>query len=290
MARPAAVFRLNAVDIDTLQDWLNKGTLPQNIAVRSKILLLLNSGMTPKQVSEQLEVSAPIVFKWRKRYLEAGLDGLKDQQRSGAPRVLSEAKAKEILTLTTQRVPREATHWSLRLMAKYAQVSVWQVAQVWAAANLKPHRLKTFKISKDPHFADKVVDVVGLYMNPPDNAMVLSVDEKTQIQALDRTQPMLPLKPGQIERRTHDYKRYGTASLYAAFDILTGKVIDGLPKDTGPKSFWTSCVRLIVEHLPSWICTLFWIIAPLTRLLKSTHGWQNTHALSCTSRRPARLG
>lgn len=120
MARPAAAFRLNETDIDTLQDWLNKATLPQNIAVRSKILLLLNSGMTPKQVSEQLEVSTPIVFKWRKRYLEAGLKGLQDLSRSGAPRVLSESKAKEILMLTTQRVPREATHWSLRLMAKYS--------------------------------------------------------------------------------------------------------------------------------------------------------------------------
>lgn len=250
MARPAAVFHLNVADVDILQDWLNKGTLPQNIAVRSKILLLLNSGMTPKQVSEQLEVSAPIVFKWRKRYLEAGLDGLKDQQRSGAPRALSEAKAKEILTLTTQRVPREATHWSLRLMAKYAQVSVWQVAQVWAAADLKPHRLKTFKISKDPHFADKVVDVVGLYMNPPDNAMVLSVDEKTQIQALDRTQPMLPLKPGQIERRTHDYKRHGTASLYAAFDILTGKVIGRITQRHRAKEF-LDFLRQIDRGTPS---------------------------------------
>lgn len=237
MARPAAIFHLNTHDTDTLQSWLNMGTLPQSLALRAKILLLLNNGLTPKQVSEQLDISAPAVFKWRKRYQEAGLDGLKDLQRSGAPRKLSEAKAKEILTLTTQRVPREATHWSLRLMAKYAQVSIWQVAQVWAAADLKPHRLKTFKISKDPLFADKVVDVVGLYMNPPDNAMVLSIDEKTQIQALDRTQPMLPLKPGQVERRTHDYKRHGTASLYAAFDILTGKVIGRITQRHRAKEF-----------------------------------------------------
>lgn len=237
MARPAAAFHLSPMDIDILQDWLNKGTLPQNLALRSRILLLLNSGLTPRQVSKHLNVSAPVVFKWRKRYQEAGLDGLKDQQRSGAPRLLSEAKAMEILTLTTQRVPREATHWSLRLMAKYARVSVWQVAQAWAAADLKPHRLKTFKISSDPHFADKVIDVVGLYMKPPDNAMVLSVDEKTQIQALDRTQPMLPLRPGQIERRTHDYKRHGTASLYAAFDVLTGKVIGRITQRHRAKEF-----------------------------------------------------
>ena len=213
------------------------GSLAQRLGQRAKILLLLADGLTPKDVSHQLQVSAPMVFKWRKRYLEAGLEGLNDLPRSGQPRKLSTQKLKEILTLTTQRVPREATHWSVRLMAKYAAVTAWQVRQIWAASDLKPHRLKTFKISNDPHFADKVVDVVGLYLNPPDNAIVLSVDEKTQIQAPDRTQPMLPLRPGQIERRTHDYKRHGTASLYAAFDILTGQVIGRITQRHRAKEF-----------------------------------------------------
>ncbi len=141
------------------------GSLAQNLAQRARILLLLADGVTPKEVSEQLLVSAPVVFKWRKRYLEAGLEGLNDLPRSGQPRKLSAQKVNDILTLTTRRVPREATHWSVRLMAKYAGVTTWQVRQVWAAADLKPHRLKTFKISNDPHFADKVVDVVGLYLN-----------------------------------------------------------------------------------------------------------------------------
>lgn len=132
------------------------------------------------------------------------------------------------------QVRRAPTLWEISLPSRAIR---WQVAQVWAAADLKPHRLKTFKISNDPHFADKVVDVVGLYLNPPDNALVLSVDEKTQIQALDRTQPMLPLKPGQVERRTHDYKRHGTASLYAAFDILTGKVIGCITQRHRAKEF-----------------------------------------------------
>ena len=145
--------------------------------------------------------------------------------RPGQPRKLTEAKAKEILRRTTETIPHESTHWSVRLMAKYADVTTHQVREVWAAADLKPHRLKTFKISNDPKFAEKVIDIVGLYMHPPTNAIVLSVDEKTQIQALDRTQPMLQLRPGQVERRTHDYKRHGTASLYAAFDIATGKVL-----------------------------------------------------------------
>ena len=130
-----------------------------------------------------------------------------------------------ILLLTTERVPIEATHWSTRLMVRYASVTQWQVRQVWRAADLKPHRLKTFKLSRDPQFAEKVIDVVGLYLHPPDNALVLSVDEKTQIQALDRTHPMLPLRPGQVARRTHDYKRHGTTNLYAAFNVATGEVL-----------------------------------------------------------------
>jgi transposase len=145
--------------------------------------------------------------------------------RSGRPRTLAAEKAKQILTMTVEQIPRESTHWSLRLMAKYAGVSQRQVKRVWEAADLKPHRLKSFKISNDPEFAEKVQDVVGLYLDPPDKAMVLSVDEKTQIQALDRTQPLLQMRPGQVERRTHDYKRNGTRSLYAAFDVATGNVL-----------------------------------------------------------------
>ena len=180
----------------------------------------------------------------------SGLDGLKDLPRSGQPKKLSAAKVKEVLTLTVERIPKEATHWSVRLMAKAAGITTWQVRQIWEASDLKPHRLKTFKISNDPEFAEKVVDVVGLYMNPPDNALVLSVDEKTQIQALDRTQPMLPLRPGQIERRTHDYKRHGTTSLYAAFDILTGKVIGRTTKRHRAKEF-LDFLRQIDRSTPS---------------------------------------
>ena len=139
-------------------------------------------------------------------------------------------------------------------MAKYALVTTWLVRQVWAASDLKPHRLKIFKISDDPHLADKVADVVGLYLNPPDNAQVLSVDEKAQVQALYRTQPMQPLRPGQIERQTHDYKRHGTASLYAAFDIMTRQVIGRLPSAIEPRSFWLFCNRLNAARQPDWIC------------------------------------
>jgi len=193
--------------------------------------------MSVTEISERLKISRPTVYKWQQRYKQEGVDGLHDQPRSGRPTKLTEAQVKRILQLTTERIPKEATHWSTRLMAKYADVTQWQVRQVWTAAKLKPHRLKTFKISNDPKFSEKVIDVVGLYLNPPDNALVLSVDEKTQIQALDRTQPMLQLRPGQIERRTHDYKRYGTASLYAAFDVATGEVIARVTKHHRAKEF-----------------------------------------------------
>lgn len=225
MSKPAATFSLSCSDRIELQRWLRKSTLDQRLAQRARILLDLDAALTPAKISERLGLSAPVVFKWRTRYQEQGLAGLHDAPRPGQPRKLTQKKVQEILTLTTQKIPAEATHWSLRLMAKYSGTTVHQVRQVWQGADLKPHRLQTFKISNDPHFAEKVIDVVGLYMNPPENAMVLSVDEKTQIQALDRTQPQLPLRPGQIERRTHDYKRHGTASLYAAFDILTGQVM-----------------------------------------------------------------
>jgi len=205
--------------------------------------------MSVAQISKTLQVTRPTVYKWRQRYQENGVEGLQDQRRSGRPTQLTEAKIKRILQLTTERVPKEATHWSTRLMAKYAGVTQWQVRQVWAAADLRPHRLKTFKISNDPHFAEKVIDVVGLYMNPPDDAVVLSVDEKTQIQALDRTQPLLPLRPGQVERRTHDYKRHGTASLYAAFDVASGEVIARVTARHRAKEF-LAFLRQVDSEIP----------------------------------------
>ena len=250
MPRPIAPFALQPADVVTLQGWLRMSTLEQSLAQRARILLLLNDGVTPIAICGQLQITTPTVFKWRKRYLETGIEGLSDLPRSGQPLKLGAEKIKEILTLTTHRVPKEATHWSVRLMAKYACVTTWQVRQIWAASDLKPHRLKTFKISNDPHFAEKVIDVVGLYLSPPDNAMVLSVDEKTQIQALDRTQPMLQLRPGQIERRTHDYKRHGTASLYAAFDIMTGEVMGRITQRHRAKEF-LDFLRQIDNNTPA---------------------------------------
>lgn len=235
---------ISETDKAQLEGWLRASTTRQSHAMRARIILALSQGCDVAEVAASLGLNEQTVYKWRGRYQTQGLAGLSDAPRPGQPRKLSAEKVKEILTLTVERIPREATHWSVRLMAKYAGVTCWQVQQVWQAADLQPHRLRTFKISKDPDFAEKVVDVVGLYMNPPENAVVLSVDEKTQIQALDRTQPMLPLKPGQVERRTHDYKRNGTASLYAAFDTATGQVIGRITKRHRAKEFLAFLVQI----------------------------------------------
>jgi transposase len=225
MGRPNSTLVVTAEDKAALEAMLRAGKTRQSMALRARIILLSGAGKTVAEVRAETGAGTRTVYEWRRRYQQMGIAGLKDKPRPGQPRKLTPEQAKRILKLTTEGIPQEATHWSERLMAKYAKVTPHHVRQVWKAADLKPHRLKSFKISNDPEFAEKVIDVVGLYLNPPDNAMVLSVDEKTQIQALDRTQPMLPLRPGQVERRTHDYKRNGTRSLYAAFDVATGKVI-----------------------------------------------------------------
>jgi transposase len=237
MSKTYEIYKLEDSDRVTLEAILRSPTAAQSLVHRTKIILLTADGQTVDEVAKTLETSVRAVYRWRKRFKDQGLEGLRDLKRPGPPKKISMEKVKEVLRLTVECIPREATHWSVRLMAKAAGITTWQVRQIWQAADLKPHRLQTFKISNDPEFADKVIDVVGLYMDPPDNALVLSVDEKTQIQALDRTQPMLPLKPGQIERRTHDYKRNGTTSLYAAFDILSGKVIGRVTKRHRAKEF-----------------------------------------------------
>jgi transposase len=170
-------------------------------------------------------ITRQTVGKWRSRFLQAGVDGLLDEPRPGAPRSISDEDVERVLTLTLESTPEDATHWSTRSMAKASGLSQSAISRIWRAFALQPHRTETFKLSTDPLFIEKVRDIVGLYLNPPDRALVLCVDEKSQIQALDRTQPLLSMRPGQIERRTHDYVRHGTTSLFAALDVKTGEVI-----------------------------------------------------------------
>jgi transposase len=236
VARPRKLD-ISSDDRVQLETWMRSRTVDSGLAKRARIVLLTDEGRVASEVAELVGVSARNVYKWVWRYSEEGLDGLHERKRPGRPRTLDLDQVLEILRKTVEEDPPGSTHWSTRLMASEAGVSKHQVGEIWKAAGLKPHRIRTFKLSTDPRFAEKVVDIVGLYMSPPDNALVLSVDEKMQIQALDRTQPMLPLRPGQVERRTHDYKRHGTVSLYAAMDIATGKVIDKLTKRHRAKEF-----------------------------------------------------
>lgn len=213
MSKKTSPVHLSISDHDELSSWLRSTSITHGLALRARIVLRLAAGEKPIEVSRSLDVSEKMVHKWRNRWNSQGIDGLYDAPRSGRPTVIDKETVQKVLKMTCEQLPHEATHWSIALMAQYAQIGTWQVRQIWNAADLKPHRLKTFKISNDPQFAEKVIDVVGLYINPPSNALVLSVDEKTQIQALDRTQPGLPLSEGRIASRTHDYKRHGTASL-----------------------------------------------------------------------------
>jgi len=200
-------------------------TTAQALALRSRIVLACADGAMNKDVAVSLGVCENTVGKWRRRYIEHRLDGLRDEPRSGTPRSIDDVRIEAVIVQTLESLPPDATHWSSRVMARASGLSVSTVQRIWRAFGLQPHRLDTFKLSTDPDFVAKVRDVVGLYVSPPDRAIVLCVDEKSQIQALDRSQPMLPMRPGQAARRTHDYTRHGTTSLFAALDVATGRVI-----------------------------------------------------------------
>jgi transposase len=208
-----------------IESILGRGTTEIRLHTRAEIIHRLMDGQSAYRVATDMHLTFNTVYKWQSRFLADGVSALRDASRPGQPRRITEEETVKVLEMTMHALPAEATHWSLRLMSLHTGVSRYRVETIWKAANLKPHLCSTFNFSSDPNFAEKVIDIVGLYMNPPDDAIVLSVDEKTQIQALDHTQPLLQLRPGQIERHTHDYVRNGTTNLYAAFDIMTGRVI-----------------------------------------------------------------
>jgi transposase len=226
--RPIPELILSEKEREALENWARRPKSAQALALRARMVLRCAEGLTNTQVAGQVGVRAATVGKWRQRFVEGRLDGLLDEPRPGAPRKITDADVERALTMTLESVPKDATHWSTRSLAKAAGLSRSAVGRIWRAFSLQPHRSETFKLSKDPLFIDKVRDIVGLYLDPPERALVLCVDEKSQIQALNRTQPLLPMRPGQVERRTHDYKRHGTTSLFAALDVKTGAVIGEL--------------------------------------------------------------
>ena len=225
IGRPIAVLRLSDDEHDMLERWVRRPTTAQALAQRARIVLACASGRTNTRVARELRLTKQTVGKWRSRFVDARLDGLLDEPRPGTPRRISDAQVEQMVTLTLEAKPRDATHWSTRGMAARCGLSQSTVSRIWRAFGLQPHRAESFKLSRDPLFVEKVRDIVGLYLDPPDRALVLCTDEKSQIQALDRTQPLLPMRPGQIERRTHEYVRHGTTSLFAALDVKTGTVI-----------------------------------------------------------------
>jgi len=223
--RPRTLVMLSPDERQRLDALAHRSRSAPDLARRARIILACAENRPTTTVAKRLHVSATTVCKWKTRFLRDRLDGLYDEPRPGTPRKIGDAEIEAIIVRTLEHTPRGATHWSLRSMAKASGMSRSTVNRIWRAFGLQPHRSETFKLSKDPLLIDKVRDIVGLYMNPPDHAVVLCVDEKSQIQALDRTQPLLPMRPGQAERRTHDYKRHGTTTLFAALDAKTSQVI-----------------------------------------------------------------
>ena len=218
-------LELSEAERSELMSLASRRKTAQALALRARIVLACAQGGQNKQVAARLGLGRQMVGKWRRRFVEHRLDGLHDEPRSGTPRTIDDARIEAVIVRTLESMPEGATHWSSRGMAAASGLSVSTVQRIWRAFGLQPHRLETFKLSTDPQFVAKVRDVVGLYVSPPEHTIVLCVDEKSQIQALDRSQPMLPMRPGQPARRSHDYKRHGVTSLFAALDIATGKVI-----------------------------------------------------------------
>jgi len=223
--RPTARIELTLEERRELRRYVRRATISQRFALRARIVLLCADGHNNTEVAGILGLHPSTVGKWRRRFAKERLDGMSDLDRPGGPRKIGDDLIEELVVRTLEEQPKGATHWSTRSAAKVSKMSPSTVGRVWRALGLKPHRSETFQLSTDPHFVDKVRDVVGLYMNPPDNALVLCVDEKSQIQALNRTQPLLPLTRGQVERRTPEYRRNGTTTLFAALDVATGSVI-----------------------------------------------------------------
>ena len=253
MPIPAAVaIELTDEERAALEGLARRRMSAQAAALRARIVLAAAEGDSNTEIAKRLGVSRPTVTKWRRRFVEYRLDGLLDEPRPGRPRTISDEQVEEVIVKTLESTPKDATHWSTRSMAAEVGLTQNAVLRIWQAFGLQPHREEKFKLSKDPLFVDKVHDIVGLYLNPPERAVVLCVDEKSQIQALDRTAPILPMLPGTPARATHDYKRHGTSSLYAALDLTTAKVISALHSRHRAiefKKFLQTIDREVPEHL-----------------------------------------
>src|SRR5271170_3195105 len=252
LGRPTKPLNITAAEKEKLTLLARRPKSSQAAAMRARVVLGCDEGLSNTAVAKKLHITEATVCKWRERFRVRRLEGLLDEPRPGAPRAISDAQVEEVITHTLESMPVNSTHWSTRLMAQKTGLSQTAIVRIWRAFGLQPHRVENFKFSKDPFFVEKVRDIVGLYLNPPDRAIVLCIDEKSQVQALDRTQPVLPLRPGIPERQTHDYIRHGTTSLFAALDVATGKVIGSCHRRHRHQEFLRFLERIdeaVPEHL-----------------------------------------
>ena len=269
-------IELTGEERELLDGWARRRKTSQGLATRARIVLLAEKGWTNSAVAAHLHVTRSTVGKWRNRFLEYRVDGLLDEPRPGAPRKVTDADVERVITMTLEQTPKDATHWSTRSMAKASRISPTTVRRIWHAFALQPHRVETFKLSNDPLFVEKVRDIVGLYLDPPERAMVLCVDEKSQIQALDRTQPLLPIALGQCERRTHDYVRHGTTTLFAALDVKSGNVIGSLHRRHRGREF-LKFLKLIDRQTPEELDLHLILDNYNTHKVPAVRRWLNRH-------------
>lgn len=248
--RPLTPLKLNAEDRSHLEDLARRRNAPLREVQRAKMVLWAADGLSNAEIARRTRVCAHTVSYWRRRFMQRGMLGLSEMPRSGAPRQIQDRMVERVVRTTLEKTPTGATHWSTRRLAAKLGLSHQSIARIWRAFGLQPHRSETFSLSNDPHFVAKVRDVVGLYLSPPDNALVFCVDEKSQIQALERAQPVLPLRPGRTERRSHDYFRHGTTSLFAALDVASGRIIGSLKQRHRSREF-LGFLRQIEKNVPA---------------------------------------
>jgi len=274
--RPKQLIQLTDDARADLEIFSRSRSLPQGLVQRARIILMAAQGENNSRIAEKLNISKPTVGVWRRRYLDHGLEGLHDEMKPGRPRTISDEQVAMVVRKTLKSKPKDGTHWAVRPMAESVKISKSTVHRIWNAFALQPHRQKSFKLSNDPFFVEKVRDIVGLYLSPPKNAMVLCVDEKSQIQALDRTQPILPMGLGYVEGVTHDYIRHGTTTLFAALDIVTGGVIAQCKKKHRHQDF-LAFLKHVEQQVPDNLEIHAIVDNYATHKHKSVKGWLARH-------------
>lgn len=274
--RPRTPIELTDEERAVLQTHTRRRKSSHQLAYRSRIVLLAEQGVPDGEIAKRIGKSRETVGIWRRRFVEKRLEGLHDEPKPGAPRTISDDQVDEVVRLTLEETPEGATHWSVRLMAQRVGLPATTVHRIWRAFSLQPHRVDHFRLSNDPHFVDKVIDIVGLYMSPPAHAVVLCADEKSQIQALERGQPILPMEPGQPERRTHGYLRHGTTTLFAALNVATGEVLGSLHRRHRTDEF-IRFLRAIDDHVPKELEVHLVLDNYVTHKTKRTKAWLVRH-------------